>query len=172
MKMFALVTAAMVTAAVPALAQTGGGTPGAMTRAQVQARVAQKFATTDANRDGFVTRTEADAQRNAMRGQRGANGAKSLDEHFAELDRDRNGSISRAEFDARHEGGKEARAERRGERMERRAERMERRGARGIGFNQRQFERSDANKDACRSPKPLRARSPASRAPMSTMTAC
>lgn len=150
MKIFALLSAAGLAVAAPAVAQMdhsrmnhGAGAPGmgsgmgrAMTRAQAEAQVGPMFAMFDANRDGFVTKAEAGArmtalrgQRVAMRGARGAMTAKSNDEHFREMDRDRNGSISRTEFDAHHsaEMGKAGRGEQRAERMEQRAERMERR---------------------------------------------
>jgi len=144
-------TAALV--AVPALAQmnqgAGAAQRGPITRAAMQAQVARQFAMTDANRDGFVTKVEAEARMAAMGPRRQARPAKSNSDHFAELDRDRNGSISRAEFDAHHANAKENRAERRESRMERRADRMEHREIRGTGLriNARQFERFDANKD-------------------------
>lgn len=140
--LWSAVAAALV--AVPALAQDRGRST---TRADVQARTAAAFATVDANRDGFVTRAEADAQRGAMQGNARATHAKKMGEHFAELDRDRNGSISRAEFDAHHAMGKGARAERQEARGERREARMEQRGALGLRMNPRAFERADANRD-------------------------
>ena len=125
------------------------------TRAEVQAKVAEHFARMDSNRDGFVTKAEADSAREAMRGQ--------MREHFAErlagrgprgdagqaferLDANKDGAISRSEWDAgraqrqqrvaaRHEGGE-------GGGMKR----MHRMGGMGA-LHGRMFELADANKD-------------------------
>lgn len=153
MKFFSLLAATAAFVAVPALAQmnqgAGAAQRGPMTRAALQAQVARMFAMTDANRDGFVTKAEAETRMAAMGPKRHARPVKSNSDHFAEMDRDRNGSISRAEFDAHHASAMENRAERRESRMERRADRMERREMRGTGLriNTRQFERFDANND-------------------------
>lgn len=135
--------AAIALAAVPALAlQQGGAQP--MTRAAVQTMVQTHFGQADANRDGFVTKAEAEASRDAMRQQRQAKRGERRAELFARLDADKNGSISQAEFTARPD--RADRAERRTDRAERRGDRMERRGQRGA-MGGRMFERADADKD-------------------------
>ena len=74
------------------------------TRAEVQAKVAEHFAKVDANRDGVVTKAEADAAAQAFRG-KWADRAKDRrddrgDQMFERLDSNRDGSVSRAEWDA------------------------------------------------------------------------
>lgn len=66
-------------------------------RGDVEAKVKERFAKVDTNRDGAVTVDELRAMRTHKR-------AESLDDHFKRLDTDGNGSISRAEFDAGHQG--------------------------------------------------------------------
>ena len=94
------------------------------TRADVQAHIAKLFAKVDANRDGFVTRAEADAtvaQRTAKAEKRGdRRGAR-----FDRLDANHDGQVTKAEADAVHQA------------------RMARRAARGDQL----FARSDANRD-------------------------
>jgi hypothetical protein len=147
MKTFALAgIAAAAFIAIPALAWQQGParTPAhPMTRAAVQAMVQARFAEADADRDGYVTRAEAEARMGAGREQRQARRGERRGELFARLDADGDGSISRAEFDARPERGP-ARQERRSNRMERRGERG---GMMGAGFGARMFERADADKD-------------------------
>jgi cell pole-organizing protein PopZ len=71
---FALIAPAAAQVASPNVqparpqAQPAPQAPKAQTRADVQAMVAQHFARLDANRDGFVTKAEADA---ALQGGRG-----------------------------------------------------------------------------------------------------
>lgn len=144
MKTFTLLSAAAALVAVPASAQNRERVT---TRADFQARVATAFAGIDADKDGFVTRAEAQARGQALGNERRAARAKTMADHFAALDADRNGSISRAEFDAHHARQPGDRAERREERMERRQERMAQGGARGLRINPRQFDRSDTNRD-------------------------
>jgi Ca2+-binding EF-hand superfamily protein len=90
----ALIGAAIAAlAAMPALAQQGGGGPnaGPITRAQMQQMTQQRFAQMDANHDGFVTPDEmtaagGDAQRAAAMLQRldtNHDGKISLDEMTA-----------------------------------------------------------------------------------------
>lgn len=143
MKKFALVgVAAAALAAVPALAVQQGSGPQPLTRAAVQARVQAHFAQVDADRDGFITQTEAETQVAAHREQRRG-------DRFARLDANGDGAISRAEFEAPHQRGE--RAERRENRSERRAERAERRGerraTRGMRLGARAFDRLDTDSD-------------------------
>ncbi|MGX7951116.1 EF-hand domain-containing protein [Tsuneonella sp. HG249] len=78
--------------AAPALAQQGD-----MTRAQVEAKAAERFARMDANNDGVLNA----ADREARRGQA-----------FDKLDTNNDGSISEAEFNARQAARGAKRAER------------------------------------------------------------
>jgi len=104
----------------------------ALDRAQIEARIAERFQRVDANRDGFVTREEAEGARTAIRGERRA-------ALFARLDADRNGVISRDEFE---------RPQARAERGERRGQRFaHRRGRMGGGFGGEAFARLDSNGD-------------------------
>lgn len=148
-RLLVLGSAAAALLAVPALAQIDVRGPAATTRTDVQARTAERFARTDANRDGFLT--QAEAQANAGRGDQGRGrggerGEARQAKHFAELDRSGDGSISRAEFNAHH-AARPDRAERQANRAERRADRIERRASQGIRFGARRFERVDSNRD-------------------------
>ena len=62
---------------------------GVMTRAEVQAQVAERFAKADANGDGTLNEADKAARTGQM---------------FDKIDTDKNGSISRAEFIAAHSG--------------------------------------------------------------------
>ena len=168
MKKFVLAGVALAAlAALPAAAQPRADGParnaGPLTRASVQAAVQARFAKVDADRDGYVTRAEADARAAQARGerqermaQRQARMAERRAGLFDRLDTDKNGSISRAEFDAHAAARVERRAERaadggdmRGRRGMRHARMM--RGHRmGMGagrFGGPMFERLDADHD-------------------------
>jgi hypothetical protein len=158
--------AAVLAASAPALAQPARGHgERIVTRADMQDRVRTNFMRVDANRDGFVTRAEAQAVADDRRGgrrearaERRENRGERRAAQFARLDANRDGMISRAEFSAPRSRGD--RAELRQQRAERRADRMERRGRRGGGgFGLRAFERQDANRDGRLSlPEAIRAR--------------
>jgi Ca2+-binding EF-hand superfamily protein len=118
-------------------------------RAAVGAQVQALFARLDRNRDGFVTRDEAQGARGVRGGRRGDRAevrqrrldpARQQQRRMAAFDRidsDRNGVISRAEF------------ERAGQmRVERRAARMERGGGRFMRLGGRMFDMADVNRDA------------------------
>ena len=62
---------------------------GVMTRAEVQAQVAERFAKADANGDGTLNEADKAARTGQM---------------FDKIDTDKNGTISRAEFVAAHSG--------------------------------------------------------------------
>lgn len=74
------------------------------TRAEVQTKVAEHFARVDTNRDGSVTKAEADAARSALRAQlterRQERREDRREQAFERLDSNRDGAISRAEWDA------------------------------------------------------------------------
>jgi len=70
------------------------------TRAEVQAKVAEHFARMDTNRDGAVTKAEADAARTALRAQFAERREDRREQAFDRLDGNRDGAISRAEWDA------------------------------------------------------------------------
>jgi hypothetical protein len=72
------------------------GMHGPQTRAAVEAKVKEHFAQIDSNKDGAITKEEADAFRTAKR-------SEMRDKMFTALDADKNGQISRQEFDTRPE---------------------------------------------------------------------
>jgi hypothetical protein len=96
MKKLMIGAGAVALIAIPAWAVANhdhGGKRGPQTRAEVEAKVKAHFAEVDANKDGAITKEEADAFRGAKRGEL-------RDKRFAALDTDKNGQISRQEFDA------------------------------------------------------------------------
>lgn len=99
MKKWIAGTALLTLVAVPALAHMKGHADhkGPETRAEAEARIKAHFAEVDADKDGAISRTEADAFHAKMRKDHG-------DRMFARIDTDGNGQISRAEFDAHHAG--------------------------------------------------------------------
>jgi hypothetical protein len=147
-KIFLLAAAGTALLASPTVAQPDaveGGARPEMTRTSVEGRVRDAFARVDANRDGFVTQSEAEASRAAARAGRQEQRSERRDALFARLDANKDGAISRAEFDA----PRGDRAERRAERREARGERRAGRGGHGgfVRFGGKAFERSDDNKD-------------------------
>ena len=92
-----LAAACGIAIAIPALAagahEMHHDMSGPMTRSAVEAMVKDHFAKVDANRDGFIDKSEADAAREKMM-------ADMRDRHFKMMDTNGDGSISRAEFDA------------------------------------------------------------------------
>lgn len=167
-----LIGGALLALAIPAVAQVAQPAPAAPaapraerahTRAEVQARVAEHFARVDANRDGFVTKAEADAGKQAMRGKmrerfgerlegrgEGMAGARMADRGaaFDRLDTNRDGAISRQEWDSARAMREQRMAGRRGG-----AEGGHHKGMRmGMGMGMgalggHMFEMADANKD-------------------------
>lgn len=92
-----------VAIAIPALAAMEHGDmsamhAGPMTKAAVEAKIKAHFAKVDANSDGYIIKTEADAAHTNMMGEK-------RDRHFKSMDANSDGSISRAEFDAQHGSG-------------------------------------------------------------------
>ncbi|HUG45299.1 MAG TPA: EF-hand domain-containing protein [Sphingomicrobium sp.] len=119
MKALFVSAAAIATLAVgPALAQAGADGAKAMhkapmTRAAVVARVQEHFAKLDADKDGFVTKAEAEAMKAEKRKMK----MGGHDKMFDRMDADKDGSISRAEFDAAHKAMAEKMAKHRQMRM-------------------------------------------------------
>jgi Ca2+-binding EF-hand superfamily protein len=150
MKMLILAGAGLAAlAALPAAAQPVPGPDSGfrgrgeaarpLTRAAVEARVEARFARLDVNRDGFITREEAQAARQAVRGDRADRPAGRRDALFARLDTNRDGQLSREEFDTRG-----AFADGRGKRF---GQRGARQGFANRGFAGRGFAMLDADRD-------------------------
>lgn len=98
-----------------------GNNDGSITRAEIDAQAAERFARIDGNRDGFVTQAEMTTHHETMRAQWATKMKERADK-----------------------GGE--RAEKRAERMEQRAERMEKRGDRAERRGDH-FAKRDANSD-------------------------
>lgn len=143
-------------AAIAQVAPVAGQAPQAKaervhTRAEVQAKVAEHFAKLDTNRDGAVTKAEADSAKAALRGQwaeRRKDRREDRREHaFERLDSNRDNAISRAEWDA-HAAQRDQRIASRDHDGDGRPN--HRGGGRGMHmaeFNGHMFEMADANKD-------------------------
>ena len=119
------------------------------TRADVQSHVARMFARLDTNRDGFITRPEADAAAQALHAKAGRAekrfGERS-ERSFERLDTNRDGAISRAEWDAA-QAQRQQRFAQRDRDGDGRPDggRLHRGGFAGLGG--RMFEMADANRD-------------------------
>jgi hypothetical protein len=166
--------------ALPAIAQTAApAAPSAPekaarwsapeTRADLEKKIAERFAAADTNKDGAVSEAEIKAQGEARRAEGEKKMAEAHTRMFAAMDTDKNGQISRGEWDAHHAGMKAKWAERREtaqadgkDRREmrmkfkddegRKGHRMMHRGGHGGGmgwggFGEKGFETADANKD-------------------------
>jgi Ca2+-binding EF-hand superfamily protein len=169
--LFAGVAAAAFIATAPSIAQNTSAAAQAAapaaphapmarehTRDEVVAKVREHFAKLDGNRDGFVTKAEADGARAAMKAKFAENRAERAEhrkerkeqrrEHtFERLDSNNDGAISRAEFDSAH-------AQRDGRMAHRRPEGARRgRMLHGMmmgsmhGMHGRMFEMADLNRD-------------------------
>jgi hypothetical protein len=142
-----LIGAAALALAAPAVAQVAPIAPQRPlpaqrihTRAEVQATTAQMFARFDTNRDGFVTKAEADAAREQFRGRLAARAGEKRGAAFDRVDANRDGSVSRQEWDAR--------TAQRQQRVAADRAKSPRAGMRGMhGFGGRMFEMADANRD-------------------------
>ena len=149
-----LIGGAALALAVPALAQVAP-TPApqmqhamkVQTRAEVQAKVAEHFARVDTNRDGFVTKAEADAAMQAFRGKHGEKRAEWRGQAFERLDTNRDGAITRAEWDAA-QAQRQQRVAARDQNGDGHpdAKRFGHRGMMG-GFGGHMFEMADTNRD-------------------------
>lgn len=148
-----LIGSAAIALAVPALAQVAPAPAPQIqhaakiqTRTEVQAKVAEHFNRADANRDGFITKAEADTAAQAFRGKRAEHRAERGEQAFERIDSNRDGSITRAEWDSAQAQRKQRVAARDGDRDGRpdRA-RFARHGMGGFGGHM--FEMADANRD-------------------------
>jgi Ca2+-binding EF-hand superfamily protein len=112
------------------------------TRNGVVEKVRAHFAQLDANRDGYLTKDEADAGREAMKGHRGHRAGHGAT--FDRLDADRDGGISREEFDRAHQQRQAMRTDRDGDGH------ADMRGMRhgGMRLAGRMFDQADANHDS------------------------
>jgi hypothetical protein len=119
-----------------------------LTRADVQAKVTQHFAKLDANRDGFVTKAEAEARKAQRTEKRGEKRAERRDSRFDRIDTNKDGSISRAEFEAR-QARHQQRVAARDHDGDGKPDRGMHRGRHGIGagFGARMFAMADGNHD-------------------------
>ncbi len=121
------------------------------TRAEVQAKVTEHFARLDTNRDGSVTKAEADSAKAARRGQfaerRKERREDRREKAFERIDGNRDNAISRAEWDA-HAAQREQRIASRDHNGDGRPDRRGgRRGMHMVGLGGHMFEMADANKD-------------------------
>ncbi|MEZ5655022.1 MAG: EF-hand domain-containing protein [Sphingobium sp.] len=143
-----IASAALAAIAVPAIAAHHEGDGGHkmmmadMTKADVEAKLKERFAMVDTDKDGAITKEEIKAQRAAKRAER-------MDAHFKKMDADGNGSISRAEFDTAHadRGGKMKMAMRDGGGDRDGHRKMGHRGHHGMKMGGKMFDMADANND-------------------------
>jgi Ca2+-binding EF-hand superfamily protein len=113
------------------------------TRAEVQTTAAQMFARLDTNRDGFVTKAEADAARTQFRSRFAARAGEKHGAAFDRMDANHDGSVTRQEWDARS-AQRQQRVAAKGAKATRAGDL----GMRGMhGFGGRMFEMADANRD-------------------------
>lgn len=134
-----------------------GGDEGRMgppkTRAELQTMIAGHFKAADADKDGIVTKAEAEAAREAMKAKYAERRGAMREQHFAKLDTDKNGQLSKEELSARHErgdkDGKHAGGghDGHGDRMGHHGWRGHHGGGMGMAMRGQWFERADANKD-------------------------
>ena len=139
-----LASAAAIAQVAPAPAAPQAKAAKVHTRAEVQAKVAEHFARLDTNRDGSVTRAEADAARTALRAQFAERRDDRREQAFDRLDGNRDGAISRAEWDA-HEAQRQQRVATRDGDGRRDGRRFHAGGMHSLGGHM--FEMADANKD-------------------------
>ncbi|WP_310469020.1 calcium-binding protein [Sphingomonas sp.] len=151
--------AAALLALAPALAQTPAPAAAAPhahhgmmmkthSRTDVAAHVQTMFARVDGNRDGAITKAEAEAVRGMRHDKRAERRSERRGERHAQafdrIDTNRDGSIARAEWDA-HAA---QRQQRMGMRHEGEGKRGGMRGMGMGGLGGRMFEMADANRDA------------------------
>jgi len=148
-----LIGGAVLALAVPALAQVAPAPAPQMkhaakvqTRAEVQTKVAEHFNRMDSNRDGVLTKAEADAAVQAFWGKRADRRAERGEQRFEQIDSNRDGSITRAEWDSA-QAQRQQRVAARDQNGDGRPDRA-RFGHHGMGgFGGHMFEMADANHD-------------------------
>jgi Ca2+-binding EF-hand superfamily protein len=144
-----LVSAAAIAQVAPAPAPQAKAAK-VHTRAEVQTKVAEHFARLDTNRDGAVTKAEADAARAALRAQfterRQERREDRREQAFERMDSNRDNAISRAEWDA-HAAQRQQRiaAHDRDGDGRRDVRKVQFRGMHSLGGHM--FEMADTNKD-------------------------
>jgi Ca2+-binding EF-hand superfamily protein len=145
-----LASAAAFAQVAPASPEPARRADRVQSRAEVQARVAEHFAKVDANRDGSITRNEADTAMQAFHAKFAERAKDRRDDRrdnaFERLDTDRDGAVSRSEWDA----GAVEREQRIASRDHNGDGRPDARGFRhgGMGgMGGHMFEMADANKD-------------------------
>ena len=120
------------------------------TRAEVQAKVSEHFARLDTNRDGSVTKAEADAARAAHRAQFTERGQERREDRreqaFERMDGNSDGAISRAEWDA-HAAQRQQRVAARDRDGDGRRDGRRWAGGGMHALGGHMFEMADANKD-------------------------
>jgi Ca2+-binding EF-hand superfamily protein len=151
----ALLVSTAALAQVAPVAQTPAAPKAAKayTRAEVQTKIAEYFTKLDTNRDGSITKAEADAARQASRTKRAEHIKERREdrrEHaFERLDSNADGAISRAEWDAAGAQREQRMASRDGNgdgRPDRRN--FSRGGMHGMaGLGGHMFDMADGNKD-------------------------
>lgn len=123
------------------------------TRAAVVDKVRQHFARLDTDRDGYLTKAEAQAGRaaiKALRGQRtggGARGQRDPGAMFDRLDANRDGAISREEFYSGRQQ-RQAMRDRDGDGRPDKRMRAMRGGGGGMRLGGQMFEQADLNRDS------------------------
>lgn len=161
--------------ALPAIAQPSPPSPpekashwsAPQTRADLEKKIAERFAEADADKDGAVSEAELKAGIEARRAEAEKKMAEARAHMFTAMDADKNGQISRTEWDSHHAGMKAKWAERRetaqadgkerrelrmkfkdGDKDGRKGHRMMHHGGMGWGgLGEKWFETADANKD-------------------------
>ena len=136
----AVVPALASTVAAPATGGLHSMAKKPVTRAEVVQQVQDHFARIDANKDGFVTKDEADSARVVIRKEMVEHRMEARGSMFERMDTDKNGSISRQEFDAAHQAMTAGKGERDGHRGMRKM-------IRHAGMAGQLFETADADND-------------------------
>ncbi|WBX84851.1 EF-hand domain-containing protein [Sphingosinicella microcystinivorans] len=176
MKYLMIGASAVALMALPAIAQTAAPPSpdraarwnAPQTRADLEKKIAERFAAADANKDGAVTEAELKARAEARRAEIDKTVAEARTRVFESMDADKNGQVSRQEWDSHHAGmkakwkerretasadGKDRGAWMKGGRDGRKGHRMMHRGGHdgfggfGGGFGAKWIESADANKD-------------------------
>jgi Ca2+-binding EF-hand superfamily protein len=138
-----LVGIAALAVVTPALAQVAQQAPRASKvhpRAEVQAKIAEHFARLDTDRDGFVTKAEAEAIRTQFKEKRQQRTGERREKAFDKLDSNNDGAVSKSEWDAKTAQREQRDGGHRGHGAMR--------AMRGMGgFGGRMFDMADADRD-------------------------